>query len=258
LEHQVGPPRFMADMVRRGIRAAMRKRNILGAAHESAVRSLHKKIADPLHPAHVTRHRHGFALIRFNAEERLLLELVDLDAWYVPHPATPWFAASTAVIDGDSLVNYVTADGVGKIVAICGPGTPFEDPTVFHSMFSCGASYVDAVTVMSDVAMGAVEQRLAQTRQVIDNVRTVVGRQITRGYLAFAPEEWPGVVRSEGVDVSVLRVRRIGNAVVVTVPLDEDGCCAFWDAPLVVDANSDQREVAKLIRHKVASLMRSI
>src|SRR3712207_7928403 len=47
--------------------------------------------------------------------------------------------AATAVIDADSLVNYVTPDGVGKIVAICGPGTPFRDATVFHSIFSCGA-----------------------------------------------------------------------------------------------------------------------
>lgn len=127
LEHQVGPPRFMAAMVKMGIKAMLNK---VGADVDvktlAVLDGLHAKIADPMNPVHVERTGDGYGALRLTREERALLRLIDLPDWYVPHPLTPWFEVSSAVIDADSLVNYVTADGVGKIVAICGPGTPFK------------------------------------------------------------------------------------------------------------------------------------
>jgi hypothetical protein len=253
LEHQIGPPRFMADMVRRGITSSLRHE---AAAQQAVVARIHAKLADPLHPAHVKRHAHGFACVVFEEDERALLQRVGLDGWFVPHPHTPWFAASTAVIDADSLVNYVSPEGVGKIVAICGPDTPFADETVFHSVFSCGASYVDALSVMSERALDVVGDGVEQTKRAIDNVRSVVARQLARGYLAFGVNEWPRIAREDSIH-GVLAVRRIGEVMVVGIPRNPEGLVEFWDAPLRADSSAQSVAAAKLIRRQVADLLRS-
>ncbi len=258
VEHQVGPPRFMAAMVQMGIKSVMAK---VGADVDdtslAVIDALYSKIADPMNPAHVDRTADGVGCLRLSREERALLKLIDLPDWFVPHPQTPWFQASSAVIDADSLVNYASADGVGKIVAICGPGTPFRDPTVFHSMFSCGASFVDAISVMSDVAMGSVAQGIALTRTVIEKVRAGVSREVNRGLLAFPREDFDRVVAEEGVDLSALRVRRIAGLAVVELGAAGQAL-PYWGVPLDYDAGGADVEVAKLIRRKVADLLRAV
>ncbi len=267
LEHQVGPPRFMAAMCKMGIAAVLNKMgasvdenlNLAGGLSTAAavLDGLHTKIADPMNPAHVERQGEGYGALRLTRDERALLKLIDLPDWYVPHPLTPWFVVSSAVIDADSLVNYVTADGVGKIVAICGPGTPFQDATVFHSIFSCGASFVDAVSVMSDVAMGSVQQGLGRTRTVIEKVREGVSRELGRGILAFPQDLFDRVVGEENVDLSVLKLRRLRGLAVVEVGATPNRL-PYWSIPLDYKTPGPSVEIAKLLRRKVADLLRSV
>ena len=257
LEHQVGPPRFMASMVRLGIQGVLGKvGHPLDDVTIAILDGLQAKIADPMNPAHVERHAEGYGVLRMSREERALLKLIDLSDWYVPHPLTPWFPSSSAVIDADSLVNYVTPDGVGKIVAICGPGTPFADPTVFHSMFSCGASFVDAVSVMSDVAMASVQEGVQRTRTLIDKVREGVARELDRGVLTFAAEGFERILAEENVDVSQLKVRRRAGLVVVVLPSRQS--IPYWNEPLDYQKVGPSFEVAKLLRRKMADLLRAV
>ncbi len=259
LEHQVGPPRFMAQMVRMGIEEKLRSRAPVADGSRSevaALDSLQKKIADPLNSRHARLHRDGYGVLDLDDRERALLSLVDLPDWYVPHPATPWFVASSAVIDADSLVNYVTPDGVGKIVAICGPGTPFHDPTVFHSIFSCGASFVDAVSVMSDTAMSAMRQGVHKTRAAIDEVRARVLAELDEGWLHFAPAELRRVLREEVVDVDKLTSVKRDGEILVDVPWLENGQLPYWSSPLDYGADGAAFEFAKLLRRRLADLLR--
>lgn len=256
LEHQVGPPRFMAQMVRMGIEEKLRA----SSSRTDGLDGLHKKIADPLNPAHATLHPDGYGVLNVTTRERELLGLVGLSDWYVPHPATPWFFAATAVIDADSLVNYVTPDGVGKIVAICGPGTPFRDATVFHSIFSCGASFVDAVSVMSDTAMSAMREGVAQTRDAIEDVRARVLAEIEEGWLHFAPAELRRVVEEESVDVTRLTSTKRDGEILIDVPWEDSGKLPYWNSALDYDAKDANGaaayEFAKLLRRRVADLLR--
>jgi hypothetical protein len=258
LEHQVGPPRFMAIMVRLAILAALRAGGVVvDEAVSALVDGLRDKIADPMNPAHVVRAADGTGVLKVSADEAALLARVQLPAWYVPHPLTPWFQASSTVIDADSLVNYATPDGVGKIVAICGPGTPFQDATVFHSMFSCGASFVDAVSVMSDEAMSSVEQGLKGTRAVIDHVRAIVAAELVRGWLQFPAASFDRIAAEEHVHVERLRVVRTDAAVCVAIDKPADGL-PYWSMPLRYDDDGVDAHVARLLRRKVADLLRAV
>ncbi|OGQ18441.1 MAG: hypothetical protein A2138_14375 [Deltaproteobacteria bacterium RBG_16_71_12] len=252
LEHQVGPPRFMAQMVRMGIEEAARQQGF----PLDGLEGLHAKIADPFNPDHLVLHADGYGVLKLDERERALLAHVGLDAWYGPHPSTPWFAASSAVIDADSLVNYVTPDGVGKIVAICGPGTPFRDPTVFHSIFSCGASFVDAVSVMSDVAMPAVREGVAHTRSVIEDVRARVSTEIDEGWLHFSPRELKVIASEEAVDLDKLVTKKRDGEVLVDVPWLDGGHLPYWNTQLDYAADGASFEFAKLLRRRVADLLR--
>jgi hypothetical protein len=257
LEHQVGPPRFMASMVHLAVSSIAKHLGIDLDDITPVLDGLYAKIADPMNPEHVERHAEGYGILRTTRDERALLKLVDLHDWYVPHPLTPWFAASSLVIDADSLVNYVTADGVGKIVAICGPGTPFGDPTVFHSIFSCGASFVDAVSVMSDSAMNSVKDGLATTRECIEKVRSGLAGELSRGVVAFPRDSFDRIAAEEGVDLSRLKVRRLRHLAVVQTghPLDE---LPYWSVPLDYSRDSVDAHVARLIRRRVADLLRAV
>jgi hypothetical protein len=260
LEHQVGPPRFMAQMVRMGIEEQHRVLVASGRVDEAGslegLEGLQQKIADPLNPQHVTLHPHGYGVLDVDEREAALLARVGLPAWYVPHPATPWFVASSAVIDADSLVNYVTPDGVGKIVAICGPGTPFHDATVFHSIFSCGASFVDAVSVMSDTAMSAMRDGVQRTRSTIEEVRAQVLSEIEEGWLYFSPNEFRVIVEEEDVDVAMITSTRRDGEILVDVPWSDGANLPYWNVPLDYAEKNAAYEFAKLLRRRVADLLR--
>ena len=246
LEHQIGPPRFMAMI------AKMK----LGDGPVAA--SIRDKMADPLNPAHVERAPEGYARIAFTDEERALLARLGIAEWYVPHPSTPWFDAASTVIDADSLVNYVTPEGVGKIVAISGPDTPFKDQTVFDSMFSSGASYVDAVGVMSDAAMAPVAQGVARTKAAIDQVRTKLDAVLQGGSVRMHRDAFERVASQENVDASLLNVKRDGAEVLIEVPTKADGGIGFWNEPLDYAGQGAPYQFAKVLRRMVADELRAL
>lgn len=124
-------------------------------------------------------------------------------------------------------------------------------------MFSCGASFVDAVSVMSDVAMASVQQGLARTRTVIDKVREGVSRELGKQLLAWPEDVFDRVVAEEEVDVSVLKVRRLRGLVVVEVPI-ASASLPYWSAPLDYKTPGPAIELAKLLRRKIADLLRSV
>lgn len=250
LEHQIGPPRFMAMMVKMKLDKA--------GVDPHVAATVRDKIADPLNPAHVELTKAGYAQVRFDPAEQAALRKAGLDAWYTPHPSTPWFQAASAVIDGDSLVNYVTPEGVGKIVAISGPGTFFKDPTVFDSMFSSGASYVDAVSVMSDAAMGPVAQGVERTKAGIDRVRASLDEKLQSGTLTLPRDAFERIASEENVDLGRVEFRRDLELVHVTVPTKADGSIGFWNAPLDYDGAGPPFEFAKLLRRVVADELRAM
>ncbi len=274
VEHQVGPPRFMGGMVRMSLDRRLREEGVSGEDME-AIRPLlddiQARIADPLNPDHVSFDAAGFAETAFdasvragkkNVDERELLALVGIERWYVPHPTMPWFAASSTVIDADSLVNYVTPDGVGKIVAICGPGTVFHDVTLFHSIFSCGASYVDAVSVMSDEAMACVRDGVRRTRAAIESMRRTIASELDSGSLMFDSQGFVGLAEEEHVDLDRVTGFEAEGRVYVDVPWRDDGTLPYWNAPLdyaAGDADEAARaefEFAKLLRRRAADILR--
>lgn len=280
-EHQIGPPRFMAAMVRNAAENVIRtqfpmldgqnhgqaNQNALAIIHR-AVQRIQQKIADPLNPQHVVLHPQGWACIGFDQtplgdggflgqlSEQRIVRLIGLDAWYTMHPNTPWFTASTTVVDGDSLINYMTADGVGKIVAISGPNTPFRDEIVFDSIFSCGASYVDASSIMSDAAMSLAQLGVAATRAKLDAVRRHIAEQLQRGSLEFRTPHFAEIVAQERVDMAQLLIRYTTDVVIVEVPPHRENVVPFWNAPLQYDEQNAHFEFAKLIKRAVADALR--
>jgi hypothetical protein len=251
LEHQIGPPRFMAMIAKMKMEGA-------NGGPSPIIDAIRDKLADPLNPEHVELTPAGAARVRFSDEERAMLGKIGLDDWYVPHPSTPWFDASSTVIDADSLVNYVTPEGVGKIVAISGPDTPFKDPTVFDSMFSSGASYVDAVGVMSDVAMAPVAQGVQRTKDAIDQVRTKLDPVLRSGVVVMHRDALERLMDEEKVDRSLLNIVREGTQVRIEVPTTADGGIAFWNEPLDYPAGGPPYEFAKLLRRIVADELRAL
>lgn len=226
-EHQVGPPRFMAMIVRSMLNRA------LGAsatdADKAAVTRIHDKIADPLNKAHHTAAGNEVA---FTAEERSLLGRIGVTEWTVPHEPSAHHRISRAVIDGDSLINYASPDGWAKIAAIRGPdrGPFFEDKTVFDSLASARASYDDAFSVLTETSKPLATAGLARTERSLERVRSHVD-----GWLARQPD----VVRNK------------------------DGTVPFWNAPLrypsageLSPTEQKQFAFAARIRDEVVSQLR--
>jgi hypothetical protein len=225
-EHQVSPPAFMAGIVRTLVDKATKER---GGYDGAVMASLTAKIRSPFEAPLVFDEG---ALIDFSPAERAVLALLGVEEWRVPHPSTPWYGPSRAVIDGDCLINYACPDGWAKIAAIRGPDTQpfFEDATVFDSLHTAKQSYDDALSVMSAPALPLAESGLARTRNAIRNVRDRM-----RVWLAAQP--W--------------------------LPANPDGTVAFWNAPLKYPSKGplskleeEQFRFAKQIRTKVVDLLR--
>jgi len=225
-EHQVSPPGFMATIVRTLADKATKDQ---GGYDAAVMAGLTAKIARPFAAPVVFDEG---ALIDFTPAERALLAVLGVEEWRVPHPSTPWYKPSRAVIDGDCLINYACPDGWAKIAAIRGPDTQpfFEDPTIFDSLHTAKQSYDDALSVMSEPALPLAEAGLTRTRGAIRNVRDRM-----RVWLAAQP--W--------------------------LPANPDGTVSFWNAPLKYPSKGplskleeDQFRFAKQIRAKVVELLR--
>ena len=114
---------------------------------------------------------------------------------------------------------------------------------------------------MSDVAMASVQQGLARTRTVIDKVREGVSRELSKGLLAWPEGVFDRVVAEEKVDVSALKLRRLRGLVVVEVGV-EIAALPYWSVPLDYTTpgapTTASVELAKLLRRKVADLLRAV
>ncbi len=254
-EHQIGPPSFMAMIAGFQIMGALKARGEDPAAHQATIQGLQAKMSDPLGAGHVEVDPSGAARVAFTETERALLSAIGISEWSVPHPDAPWFKASMAVITGDSTVNYAMPDGVGKIVALSGPGSMFKDATVFHSMYSCGVSAVDAARVVPEDYRPIYEAGQRYTRGAIDEVAAWLHEQLATGFLPFDAAELELIAKQDGVDLSQLGVVREGGRAYVQVPGDPEDV-AFVHRPLDYDKPGPELELARLVKRKVADLLR--
>lgn len=260
-EHQIGPPSFMAMIAGLQIGGALKAegKDVAAPGNEhlqAALDGIKEKMADPMNADFVEVTGSGAARIKFTDAERELLGKIGVDDWHTPHPANDWFDASLAVICGDSLVNYAMPDGVGKIVGISGPGTFFKDPTVFHSMFSCGASYVDAQRVVGDDLKDQYQKGAQYTQKAIGQVGAWLDDQLATGAISFDKASFDDAVHQEKVDVSGLDIKTRGDEVFVYLPGDDPGAVPFVHTPLDYDAGGPDVEMAKLVKRRVADLLR--
>jgi hypothetical protein len=248
-EHQIGPPSFMAMIAGFGLGGA--------GAPDHVVDSIRTKMADPMNKKHV-KMRAGGAELDFTPEERKYLDKIGIEEWAVPHPETDWFDASMAVICGDSLVNYASPEGPGKIVMLSGPDSPFPDPTVFHSMFSCGASYVDAGRIIDDKLRPQYEAGAAHTKEVARAVADKMDGELAAGALVFDAATFDANAKADGVDLTKLTVERSGDEVRVQLPKGvKPGEVPFYDVPFDYDdTRPDNHMFAKLIRRRAGDLLR--
>jgi hypothetical protein len=117
-EHQIGPPEFMAGLYANRIKAALNFK--LTPEQETNLASLQKKMSNPL-TSPQERAADGSSVLKLTAEEKALLQMSGAKEWYVPNETNPWNKVSRAVIDGDTIDNYYTPGGVGKIAGLGGP-----------------------------------------------------------------------------------------------------------------------------------------
>jgi hypothetical protein len=119
-EHQIGPPEFMSNLYANRIRAALQFK--LSPEQETSLASLQSKMADPLNPrVEKTSAPDGSKILKLSDAEHALLRLSGAQEWYVPDDAQIHNAVSRAVIVGDSVDNYSTPGGIGKIAGLGGP-----------------------------------------------------------------------------------------------------------------------------------------
>ena len=174
LEHQIGPPGFMANVAMRNA--------LKGANVESAlIDGICAKIAKPFASA-----RNG--QVDFTAAEKSALEKVGVFAWTVPQEGTRHYKAARAVIDGDSLVNYACPDGWAKLAALHGPDQPIflQEPRLADGLLSEAGnvasalkSFRDARGVVSESSMAMYDGGLNRTKLAIDRVTQDLERWVS-------------------------------------------------------------------------------
>lgn len=169
LEHQIGPPNFMGNVVLAG---ALRNAGVDGAL----AATIGAKVSKPFDAKNLTADR---TQIAFTPAEKEALAKVGVTAWTVPHEGSRHGKASRAVIDGDSLVNYSCPDGWAKLAALHGPGQPafLQEPTWKEALVSMAPnhasalkSYNDAHSVVSESSRSMYEGGYRRTLQAIDRV----------------------------------------------------------------------------------------
>ncbi len=175
LEHQIGPPRFMAFV---GVAMGLK-----GAGVDSAlVGSITAKIADPLNDKNLTADK---SQIAFSPDEKAALEKIGVLAWTVPHEGSRHYAAARAVIDADSLVNYACPDGWAKLAALHGPDQPLalREPLLIDGLVSlepgvasARSSFRDARSVISPDVLPLYDRGLARTEQAVKRVMSQLER----------------------------------------------------------------------------------
>jgi hypothetical protein len=193
-EHQIAPPEFMARVVTILIAKKMQGRGevktdtVCGAGQNGSIERIYSKISDPFNKTHLNV---DLTRIAFDEEERRLLSLIEIEAWYVPHPDNPDSKIAHAVIAGDHSINYNHPEGFAKIALIRGPDTEaiFEDPTVLHSLDSAVNSFADSFRVIRPEVHSLAISGLRRTKTAVERV-TGIMRELFSGIIV-GPKETP-------------------------------------------------------------------
>ncbi|MBX9688987.1 MAG: hypothetical protein K2X27_19925 [Candidatus Obscuribacterales bacterium] len=178
-EHQIGPPEFMAGLYANRIKGALNFK--LSPEQESSLASLQKKMANPL-SSEQTRSADGASVLKLSADEKALLNLTGVKEWYVPNESNPWNKVSRAVIDGDTIDNYYTPGGVGKIAGLGGPESDkwfmnkridSQEPAVDRAtnIGSARHSALDAGTLITPASKALAQKGVAFTEEAIANAK---------------------------------------------------------------------------------------
>ena len=171
LEHQIGPPKFMAFV---GVAMAVKNANHNIASDVLA--GITGKIADPLNPKNLTADK---TQILFTPQEKEALAKAGILAWTVPREGSRHYAASRAVIDADSLVNYACPDGWAKLAAITGPDQPLplQATTLLAGLtatapgaVSATVSFLDARRIISPEVLERYDAGRARTELALTRV----------------------------------------------------------------------------------------
>lgn len=152
-EHQIGPPEFMSNLYANRIRGALG--NNMTSELESSLASLQRKIADPFNPSNkVVRTADGGTTLNLSPQERQLLQITGVSEWYVPEKTNAWNKSSRAVIDGDTMDNYYTPGGIGKITGL---GGPESDKWFMTRQIDGGAGTTERATNIGSARNSAVD-----------------------------------------------------------------------------------------------------
>lgn len=179
LEHQVGPPSFMANVA---LRSALKGASVDGAV----IGSICDKVSRPFEDKNLTADRSEIA---FADVEKAALARVGVAAWTVPHEGSRHYKAARAVIDGDSLVNYACPDGWAKLAALHGPDQPpfLQEPRLVDGLVSdrpehasAKKSFFDARSVVSPESLALYDSGLERTGRAIDVVLQELDRWVAR------------------------------------------------------------------------------
>jgi hypothetical protein len=174
----------MSNLYANRIRAALQGK--LTPEQDSSLASLQKKMADPLNPNNETyTTADGATALKLSPEEKSLLELTGAKEWYVPRDTNPWNNVSRAVIDGDSIDNYFTPGGIGKITGLGGPESDkwFMTKQIDGSNLaaertsnigSARLSGIDASKIITAQSKPLADQSLAQTEAAIAQAKNTV------------------------------------------------------------------------------------
>lgn len=187
-EHQIGPPKFMAGLYEGRIRGALGGK--LNEQQSKDLASLKEKMGDPLNSEKV-KLADGATVLKLTTGERDLLRLTGAQEWYVPENNNAWNKSSRAVIDGDSMDNYYTPGGIGKITSLGGPETDvwFMTDLLDNTTRAAGRetnvgsarqSGKDAYSVISDSSKPLADRGLALTEQAIDKAKADLAQNLAK------------------------------------------------------------------------------
>lgn len=197
LAHQIAPPEFMGKLYY--MKAAGYAKSLPEGSPE---RLKLEELLDPAKSPYLGRSAEGMPTFKFiqdvatrearhvegqgyvlnlNADEKLMLRATGNEEWHVPRPKNEnpeEFAklpkaeqeriitmnrVTNALLAGDNS-QYGTLDSTYKFVVIRGPGTFFQDQTVFDSIKSIKQSFDDAFNILSPADQQLAAANLKQTQ----------------------------------------------------------------------------------------------
>jgi len=236
LEHHIGPPMFVASIVRFQLEEAVGPE--IDDGQKGLINSISDKIAHPMSCPRLTDDS-GASRIDFNPQECELLARIGVDAWYVPNPESSWYKLSQAVIDSDMLISYASPGGWARMVSVRGPGMApwFEDDTIFDSFAAARAAYDDAWAVLSSAARLQAKSGLKQILNAINRVKAEM-------------KDWFNQVDGDGSSSPI--------------PRNADGTIPFWNVALRYPSDGElgaleqsQFEFAKKVREQVVTRLKA-